>query len=555
MCCAIDPGPHLIVRPRRPQEDQKIWIPGSNFFDDRDGTDDRLTFLIGIRNPMFLALSKIFVSMSFGIISKVSKRDRTTMRSLRHTAVRLQRGVVSRRRYASSPVPVAPPQSSVVDLQASAKIEGEESQIATISLQPGQTLRAESGSMIYMTEGVQMETSSSGVSSAMKRFMTGQNLFVTDFTYDGKDSGTVALGTDFPSKILRLHLNDYPNQTLVCQKGAYLASNMSVNIELAFTKSFTSGFFGGEGFVLQKLEGDGDVLIKAGGTLVKKELDEGETLRVSSGSLVAFTSTVDYGTCRFSCCVAALVRRKEHPEASGYSILIAYVCVCLSCSLDVQMMPGFKNVMFGGEGLFITTLKGPGTVWLQGMPQDRMVSEIVRRLPPGGLGFGIPIGMGGSAGGEGEQEGGGSEEVLEGGGGGDAGGGEAVAATDAAMDADRQATVASSDPGSPSALFGDAAPDEPATAAAAADDVPELQDESEFGQDTWQQQDESTFTDDPKFDEGFGEESFSTEDSFGDGGFQEDTSFSTFDESVSEASEGGSSILSTLWDLFTGGDE
>jgi uncharacterized protein (TIGR00266 family) len=181
-----------------------------------------------------------------------------------------------------------------VDLQASAKIEGEESQIATITLKPGQTLRAESGSMIYMTEGVKMETSSD-VSSAMKRFMTGQNLFVTDFSYQGDKEGIVALGTDFPSKILRLHLPDYPDQTLVCQKGAYLASNPNVTIEMAFTKNFSSGFFGGQGFVLQKLEGDGDVLVKVGGTLVTKELEEGETLRVTSGSLVAFTATVDYG--------------------------------------------------------------------------------------------------------------------------------------------------------------------------------------------------------------------------------------------------------------------
>lgn len=212
-------------------------------------------------------------------------------------------------RWASSSqqVPAVPP-SSFVDLQASAKIEGEESQIATITLKPGQTIRAESGSMIYMTEGVAMETSSD-VSSAMKRFMTGQNLFVTDFSYQGDKEGIVALGTDFPSKILRLHLADYPDQTLVCQKGAYLASNPNVTIEMAFTKNFTSGFFGGQGFILQKLQGDGDVLVKAGGTLVTKELEEGETLRVASGSLVAFTATVDYGAlCGSESCLFSVVR-------------------------------------------------------------------------------------------------------------------------------------------------------------------------------------------------------------------------------------------------------
>lgn len=199
---------------------------------------------------------------------------------------------------------------ALLDLQSSSKIEGEESQIATITLKPGQVLRAESGSMLFMTSGVSMEATSgnAGMSGAMKRMLTGQNLLVTDFTYTGeKGEGTVALGTDFPSKILRLSLEDYPNSTLICQKGAYLASNPSVNIEMAFTKNFTSGFFGGEGFVLQKLEGEGDVLVKAGGTLVIKELEEGESLRVTSGSLVAFTDTVDYGACVCICVVVVVV--------------------------------------------------------------------------------------------------------------------------------------------------------------------------------------------------------------------------------------------------------
>lgn len=141
-------------------------------------------------------------------------------------------------------------------------------------------------------------------------------------------------------------------------------------MEMSYTKSFASGFFGGEGFILQSLQGtnqhdvgdDETVFLKAYGTVVKKEIKDGETLRVSSGSLVCMTSTVDY---------------------------------------DVTTMPGFKNVMFGGEGLFVTTLTGPGIVWLQGMPIDRMVSEIARHIPSGGIGLGIPIGMGGGGGGEG----------------------------------------------------------------------------------------------------------------------------------------------------------
>ena len=435
------------------------------------------------------------------------------------------------RSFSSSLAPRPDSSVATLDLQASAKIEGEESQIATVTLKPGQVLRAESGSMIFMTRGVEMEATADNVSGAMKRFMTGQNLFVTDFRYTGESEGTVALGTDFPSKILRLRLEDYPNATLVCQKGAYLASNPLVNIEMAFTKNFSSGFFGGQGFVLQKLQGQGDVLVKGGGTIVTKELQEGESLRVTSGSLIAFTDTVDY---------------------------------------DVQMVKGAKNVVFGGEGLFMTTLKGPGTVWLQGMPPDRMVSEIVRRLPPGGFGLGIPIGVGGGGGETGAGEAG---EGVEGGVGEEVVAGEAVAATDVAADADRQATVASSgvDPDSPSALFGDAAPTETASSSSSttASDVssPPPLEEDTFGSDdsSWNnettQANETTFTDD-----GFGEKSFSTEDSFQEDTFDDDTSFSTFEESSSSMADAASdaasdeaasvgSVLSTIWDMFMGGDD
>jgi hypothetical protein len=173
---------------------------------------------------------------------------------------------------------------------------------------------------------------------------------------------------------------------------------------------------------LQKLTGEGDVLLQASGALIKKELNEGETLRVSSGTLVCFTNTIDY---------------------------------------DVQMMPGFKNVMFGGEGLFVMTLKGPGTVWLQGMPPDRMISEIARRVPGGGIGFGIPIGIGGSGSG-GEAGGSGVEGAADEAAGTPASADGGVAASDAAVEADRQATVATSGATAtatlPDALFGDAAP-------------------------------------------------------------------------------------------------
>lgn len=408
-----------------------------------------------------------------------------------------------------------PSSGDLVDFQTSATIEGEEAQVATITLQPGQKIRAEAGSMVFMTSSIEMETSSS-ISDGMKRFMTGQSLFVTDFT--AKDApGQVALAPAFPSKVLRLNLQDFGN--LVCQKGAYIASNVGVDIELAFTKSFTSGFFGGEGFVLQKLSGEGDVLLQASGALVRQDLEEGETLRVSSGSLVCFQESVDY---------------------------------------DVQMMPGFKNVMFGGEGLFVTTLKGPGSVWLQGMPPERMISEIARRVPGGGLGFGVPLGMGG--GGAGEETGDTPAEGVEGG-----LGGETAAASDAAIEADRQATVATSgamgdaDGSSADALFGDAAPKEPPSVPPSQDDFSE----TSFGETTQ----EPSFTDD--FDPGFSEETtFSSGDDFKD--FEDDnTSFSSYGESSSSdlgdsvnfedvdtegLADTAKNVFSTLWDFFTGDD-
>lgn len=425
--------------------------------------------------------------------------------------------------------------STLIDFSVSAKIEGEESQVAMVTLRPGETLRAESGAMLFMTHGVEMNTDLQGASAAFSRLMTGQNVFLTDFTYNGDMEGIVGLGTDFPSKIVRLSLADYDNSTLICQRGAYLASNPGVNIEMEFTKKLGTGFFGGQGFVLQRLSGQGDVLIKAGGTLVEKDLEEGEVLRVTSGSIVAFTSTVEY---------------------------------------DIQMMPGIKNVMFGGEGLFVTTLKGPGKIWLQGMPPDRMIAEIARRVPSGGPGIGIPIGIGGGGSSEtvGEAAGGSADAAAGAGATGDAGIGGMGAASEQAIEADRQATIASSgmmgsnaDADSPSELFGDAAPrDTPIHPR----DTPPSTDPDNVSADASGGTDggfkETTFTDD------------ATTTTFEENSFSDETSFSsdfdpTIDESqwnetsdaatevfdsgvVEEAASTSSGLIRTLWDFFTGDD-
>lgn len=365
--------------------------------------------------------------------------------------------------------------------------------------------------------------------------LTGQNLFLTDFRYEGTSgTGTVCLGTDFPSKILRFRLAEHPGSALICQKGAYMASNESVDIAMEFTKSLTAGFFGGQGFVLQKLSGEGDVLIKGGGTVVKKELREGETLRVTSGSIIAFESTIQY---------------------------------------DVQMMPGIKNAMFGGEGLFITSLTGPGSVWLQGMPPDRMIAEIARRVPGGGIGLGIPIGLGGGGGGGGEAAagdaavgGGATDDAAAAAAGGDAG--SAVSATDAAVEADRNATVASSglsspdaaaaiDSDSPSALFGDAAPADVVTKP---DASPPSSAADEYASSANTDSTDPTFDDasfssqqssEPSFDDEFSTDGSSSEDgNFNDGELFDDTASSATENVV----EQGQSMFSQLWDFFSGDD-
>ena len=416
---------------------------------------------------------------------------------------------------------------SPIDFAVSSKIEGEESQIATIKLIEGEKLRAESGSMLFMTQGIEMATNlEGGASSAFRRMMTGQNIFLTDFTYNGstkdKDggggSGTVALGTDFPSKIVRLSLDDYGG-SLIAQRGAYLASNASVDIQMEFTKTMTAGFFGGQGFILQRLIGEGDVLIKAGGTLVERVLKDGEVLRASSGSIVAFEPTVSY---------------------------------------DIQMMQGVKNVMFGGEGLFVTTLKGPGRIWLQGMPPDRMIAEIVSRVPTGG-GFGpvIPIPMGGGTGGgvEGVPVDDGVPNDAEG----DTNlgvGEESAASMDEGVNLDSEDMSTASSSGT---MDGDSSSYSNTVSEGDAFQETTFQ-ETTFTDDAFQ---ETTFTDEetdftePSFSE---DTSFNTQDNdtaFGQqgGDFFEDDNTEIFDTgNIEEASEAGSNILSTLWDILTGGD-
>lgn len=232
------------------------------------------------------------------------------------------------------------------------QIIGNEMQLVEIELDPGESVVAEAGAMMYMESGIQMETILGDGSNqnggfmgklfgAGKRLLTGESLFMTLFTNSGSSKQKVAFAAPYPGKIVPLDLSGLGN-TILCQKDAFLCAAKGVAIGVAFTQRLGAGMFGGEGFILQKLEGDGKAFVHAGGTIVQKNLTAGETLRVDTGCLVALTKNVQY---------------------------------------DIQMVKGIKSAIFGGEGLFFATLEGPGTVWLQSLPFSRLAAKILQTLP------------------------------------------------------------------------------------------------------------------------------------------------------------------------------
>ncbi|MEA1984799.1 MAG: TIGR00266 family protein [Euryarchaeota archaeon] len=217
------------------------------------------------------------------------------------------------------------------------EIIGSDMQIVEIELDPNETVRAEAGAMMYMDPGIEMQTSTGGgLLKGFKRMVTGESFFITSFTHKGSGKGHVAFGAPFPGKVIALDLAELGGRFL-CQKDAYLCSADGVNIEVAFSKKIGAGLFGGEGFILQRLEGEGMAFVHAGGTIIKKELAAGETLRVDTGCLVAFSDSVNY---------------------------------------DIQFVGGFKNALFGGEGMVLATVSGPGTVYLQSLPFSRLADRI-----------------------------------------------------------------------------------------------------------------------------------------------------------------------------------
>jgi len=218
------------------------------------------------------------------------------------------------------------------------KIYGDDLQLVEIELDPGEGVRAEAGTMTYMEDGIEMQTTTGGgIFKGLKRAITGESFFITTFLNNGNGKSHVACAAPYPGKIIPVNLTQFGGRIL-CQKDSFLCAAQGIEIEVALTKRIGAGIFGGEGFILQRLEGDGLVFMHAGGTIVEKDLVAGETLRVDTGCLVAFAANVEY---------------------------------------DIQFIGGFRNALFGGEGLFLTRMTGPGKIYLQSLPFSRIADRVL----------------------------------------------------------------------------------------------------------------------------------------------------------------------------------
>lgn len=234
-------------------------------------------------------------------------------------------------------------------------IYGEEMQYVEIELDPQEAVVAEAGSFMMMDSGIQMETifgdgsnQDKGVLgklfSAGKRLLTGESLFMTAFLNTVQGKKKVSFASPYPGKIIPIDLTEFSGK-FICQKDAFLCAAKGVRVGIEFSKKLGRGLFGGEGFIMQKLEGDGLAFVHAGGTLGRKELVAGEEIKVDTGCVVGFTQTVDY---------------------------------------DIEFVGGIKNTIFGGEGLFFARLRGPGTVYVQSLPFSRLAGRVLAAAPRGG---------------------------------------------------------------------------------------------------------------------------------------------------------------------------
>lgn len=234
------------------------------------------------------------------------------------------------------------------------EIIGDDLQVVEVELDPSETVVAEAGAMNWMENGISFEAhlgdGSKQNEGMMKKLMgaagraiTGESLFMTHFTNIGEGKKKIAFGAPYPGKIIAMDMQEIGGE-VICQKDAFLCAAKGTSITIAFNKKLGVGFFGGEGFILQRIKGDGLTFLHAGGTIVKKEL-KGETLKIDTGCIVAFSPTIDY---------------------------------------SIEKAGGLKSMFFGGEGLFLATLKGTGTVYLQSLPFSRLADRILRNAPKAG---------------------------------------------------------------------------------------------------------------------------------------------------------------------------
>lgn len=235
------------------------------------------------------------------------------------------------------------------------EIFGDDMQFVEVELDPAEAVVAEAGGMMYMDDGIEMETvfgdgsqKSSGFLGALvgagKRLLTGESLFMTVFLNQGQGKRRVAFGAPYPGKILPVHLAELGGE-LIAQKDSFLCAAKGVSLGIALQKKMGTGLFGGEGFIMQRLQGDGWAFCHAGGTVVERTLAPGELLRVDTGCVVAYQPSVDF---------------------------------------DIQFVGKIKSALFGGEGLFFATLRGPGRIWLQSLPLSRLANRMIAAAPRAG---------------------------------------------------------------------------------------------------------------------------------------------------------------------------
>ena len=233
-------------------------------------------------------------------------------------------------------------------------VYGDDLQFVEVELDPGETVIAEAGTMMYMEGGIEFETKMGDgadpeqgfmgkLFSAGKRMITGESIFLTHFTHRGSGKSHVAFASSIPGKIVALDMGTLGGD-LICQKDSFLCASLGTKLDIAFNKKLGAGLFGGEGFILERINGDGMVFFNAGGTIIEKELNN-ETIRVDTGCIVAFEEGISY---------------------------------------DIQRAGNLKSMIFGGEGLFLATLSGSGRVWLQSLPFSRLADNILKFAPKAG---------------------------------------------------------------------------------------------------------------------------------------------------------------------------